>query len=79
MPNLAAIRIRRTLSMAEPDSKRRSRRTRLPILPPPVPERGMRAAVALGAGGRGEEDSIYTLRGYKAWAARVKAAWDSEA
>jgi hypothetical protein len=26
----------------------------------------------------GEEDSIYTLRGYKAWAAKVKAAWDAE-
>ncbi len=28
--------------------------------------------------GVGEDDSIYTLRGYKAWAARVKAAWDAE-
>lgn len=64
--------------MAGPDSKRRTRRTRLPILPPPVPEGGMRSAVALGNGSR-DEESIYTLRGYKAWAARVKAAWDSEA
>jgi hypothetical protein len=25
-----------------------------------------------------KEESIYTLRGYKAWAARVKADWDGE-
>ncbi len=64
--------------MAGPDSKRRPRRTRLPILPPPLPEHAAgRGAVGLRAG-VGGEDSIYTLRGYKAWAARVKAAWDAE-
>lgn len=64
--------------MAGPDRKRRPSRSRLPILPPQVAGR----AVARGPGGLrpggGEEDSIYTLRGYKAWAARVKAAWDAE-
>lgn len=64
--------------MAGTDSKRRTRRSRLPILPPPVPERARRGPLALSAEDS-EEDSIYTLRGYKAWAARVKAAWDSEA
>jgi hypothetical protein len=63
--------------MAGTDSKPRSRRSRLPALPPPLPERGGRGTLALRPGGS-EEDSIYTLRGYKAWAARVKAAWDSE-
>jgi hypothetical protein len=50
----------------------------LPILPPPLSEHAAgRGAVGLRAGAGGE-DSIYTLRGYKAWAARVKAAWDAE-
>jgi hypothetical protein len=63
--------------MAGTDSKRRTRRTRLPILPPPLPEHSGRGTLALRPGAS-EEDSIYTLRGYKAWAARVKAAWDAE-
>jgi hypothetical protein len=63
--------------MAGPERKRRPHRTRLPILPPPLPEHTAgRRAVGLRAGGG--EESIYTLRGYKAWAARVKAAWDAE-
>jgi hypothetical protein len=60
------------------DRKRQPRRSRLPILPPEVAGR----AVGPGPAGlrppAGEEDSIYTLRGYKAWAAKVKAAWDAE-
>lgn len=63
--------------MAGPERKRDQRRTRLPILPPPAAGRGRPGT--LGARpGAGDEDSIYTLRGYKAWAARVKAAWDAE-
>jgi hypothetical protein len=61
--------------MAGPDRKRSTRRSRLPILPPPVS--GRLAASGLRGGAR-DEESIYTLRGYKAWAARVKAAWDAE-
>jgi hypothetical protein len=64
--------------MAGPERKRRPRRSRLPILPPPAPDPAAgRAGVGLQPG-PGERDSIYTLRGYKAWAARVKAAWDAE-
>jgi len=64
--------------MAGPERKRPSTRTRLPILPPPVAGRAVRhRAVGMG-GAPGDDDSIYTLRGYKAWAARVKAAWDAE-
>jgi hypothetical protein len=64
--------------MSGPERKRRSRRSRLPILPPPLPEHlAGRGAVGMRPGA-GSEDSIYTLRGYKAWAARVKAAWDAE-
>lgn len=63
--------------MAGPERKRRPRRTRLPILPPPPDHSAGRGAVGLRAGA-GSEESIYTLRGYKAWAARVKAAWDAE-
>jgi hypothetical protein len=64
--------------MPVPDTKRRPRRRRLPSRPE---QAAGRAAVAGPASLRpvaGEEDSIYTLRGYKAWAARVKAAWDAE-
>lgn len=63
--------------MAGPPRKRQLSKTRLPTLPPGLPGRvpprrpGPR-------GGALEEDSIYTLHGYKAWAARVKAAWDAE-
>jgi hypothetical protein len=62
--------------MPIPDRKRLPRRSRLPSLLPEVAGRaagpsGLRPAA-------GEEESIYTLRGYKAWAARVKAAWDDE-
>ncbi len=64
--------------MAGSERKRRPPRARLPSLPLPAPGRGTgRAPVSLTAGA-GAEDSIYTLRGYKAWAARVKAAWDAE-
>ena len=63
--------------MAGPERKRDQRRTRLPILPPPVAGRGRPGALGTRPGA-GDEDSIYTLRGYKAWAARVKAAWDAE-
>lgn len=64
--------------MAGPERKRRPHRTRLPILPPLLPEHAAgHRAVGQRPGGGGE-DSIYTLRGYKAWAARVKAAWDAE-
>lgn len=64
--------------MPETDTKRRPRRSRLPSRPEQV------AGCAAGSGPAGlrpvagEEDSIYTLRGYKTWAARVKAAWDAE-
>lgn len=64
--------------MAGPQRKRPSGRTRLPILPPPLLGRAPRQAPVGLRLGPGEEDSIYTLRGYKAWAARVKAAWDAE-
>lgn len=64
--------------MAGPERKRRLRRTRLPILPPPVAGRAAGVPPVALLSGVGEEDSIYTLRGYKAWAARVKAAWDAE-
>jgi hypothetical protein len=64
--------------MAGPERKRPSRRTRLPILPPPVAGRAARQGTVGLRLGPGDEDSIYTLRGYKAWAARVKAAWDAE-
>jgi len=64
--------------MAGPERKRRPPRSRLPILPPPAPDRSAGSAAAGLRAGVGEEDSIYTLRGYKAWAARVKAAWDAE-
>lgn len=64
--------------MAGPERKRPSRRTRLPILPPPLSGRAVgQGSVGLRLG-PGDEESIYTLRGYKAWAARVKAAWDAE-
>jgi hypothetical protein len=50
----------------------------LPILLPPVSDRlAARGSPALRPG-PADEESIYTLRGYKAWAARVKAAWDAE-
>jgi hypothetical protein len=64
--------------MAGSERKRPTRRTRLPIPPPPVTGR-VGGLGPLGARPvREVEDSIYTLRGYKAWAARVKAAWDAE-
>jgi hypothetical protein len=64
--------------MAGPERKRPARRTRLPILPPPPAGRASGLGV-LGTRPPPEvEDSIYTLRGYKAWAAKVKAAWDAE-
>ena len=64
--------------MAGPERKRRPRRSRLPILPPPLPEHiAGRGTVSLHGNDLGG-DSIYTLRGYTAWAARVKAAWDTE-
>jgi hypothetical protein len=64
--------------MAGPERKRSQRRTRLPILPPPLAGNVRRAGTAGLRLSPGDEDSIYTLRGYKAWAARVKAAWDAE-
>jgi hypothetical protein len=64
--------------MAGTDRERRSRRTRLPIMPMPRTEHpAVRRVAALPRPGA-PDDSIYTLRGYKAWAARVKAAWDAE-
>lgn len=60
------------------ERKRRPPRARLPNLPPlPAGQGAGRVPVGLPPGA-GNEDSIYTLRGYKAWAARVKAAWDAE-
>lgn len=64
--------------MAGPERKRSQRRTRLPILPPPLAGKVGRPGAAGLRLSPGDEDSIYTLRGYKAWAARVKAAWDAE-
>lgn len=63
--------------MAGPERKRPARRNRLPILPAPVagPLAGRLPPARRPAG---DDESIYTLRGYKAWAARVKAAWDAE-
>jgi hypothetical protein len=64
--------------MAGTDREGRSRRSRLPIMPMPRAEHpAARRAAALTRAGA-SDDSIYTLRGYKAWAARVKAAWDAE-
>jgi len=64
--------------MAESPRKRTSPKNRLPLASTTVPG----AAGRIGHLGRRppvlEDDSIYTLRGYKAWAARVKAAWDAE-
>ncbi len=63
--------------MAGEENKRSSRKNRLPILPPVAGRRVVpRRRIVTPESAR--EESIYTLRGYKAWAARVKAAWDSE-
>lgn len=64
--------------MAGSERKSPPRRTRLPILPPPATGRPGLAGLSGLRSAKGDEDSIYTLRGYKAWAARVKAAWDAE-
>jgi hypothetical protein len=64
--------------MAGPERKRPTRKSRLPILPPAMAGHTPRQGSAGLRLGPGEVDSIYTLRGYKAWAARVKAAWDAE-
>lgn len=64
--------------MAGPERKRTQRRSRLPILPPPATGRPGLGGLPGLRSTAGDEDSIYTLRGYKAWAARVKAAWDAE-
>lgn len=64
--------------MAETPRKRQPSKNRLPV----TAAAGRGAASRIGHLGRRppmlEDDSIYTLRGYKAWAARVKAAWDAE-
>ena len=64
--------------MAETTRKRQPPKNRLPLTAAAAPG----AASRIGHLGRRppvlEDDSIYTLRGYKAWAARVKAAWDAE-
>ena len=64
--------------MAGPERKRNLAKSRLPTLPPGLPGRPSGRGAAGVRPGATEEDSIYTLRGYKAWAARVKAAWDAE-
>lgn len=64
--------------MPFPDTKRRPRRSRLPSQPEQVAGRAVGTGPVSLRPVAGEEDSIYTLRGYKAWAARVKAAWDAE-
>lgn len=64
--------------MAGPERKRTSRRNRLPTLLPAAERRPVIPRPSGIAPRLGEEESIYTLRGYKAWAARVKAAWDQE-
>lgn len=64
--------------MAGPTRKRQGPKKRLPVAAAGMP--GVTARLA-PLGRRPpvlEEESIYTLRGYKAWAARVKAAWDAE-
>ena len=61
--------------MAGEESKRGSRRNRLPILPPVAGRHiGQRPRIVTPESAK--EESIYTVRGYKAWAARVKASWD---
>lgn len=63
--------------MAGEESKSGSKRARLPILPPAASRRmGPRPRIVTPQSAK--EESIYTLKGYKAWAARVKAAWDGE-
>jgi hypothetical protein len=64
--------------MAGPERKRNLAKSRLPHLPPGVPGRAVGRGPIGVRPGAADEDSIYTLRGYKAWAARVKAAWDAE-
>lgn len=64
--------------MAGPERKRPTPKSRLPGLPPGLPGRAAPRGPIGVRHGTLEEDSIYTLRGYKAWAARVKAAWDAE-
>lgn len=64
--------------MAGPERKRISRRNRLPTLLPPAERRPGIPRPSGIAPRVGDDESIYSLRGYKAWAARVKAAWDEE-
>ena len=63
--------------MAGEQNKRGSRRNRLPILPAAAGRR-VTPRPRIVTPESAKEESIYTLRGYKAWAARVKADWDAE-
>jgi hypothetical protein len=65
--------------MAGPPRKRQLSKSRLPLAATGMPAvAGRLGPIARRPPPVPEEDSIYTLRGYKAWAARVKAAWDAE-
>jgi hypothetical protein len=64
--------------MSGPERKRQGPKARLPILPPGLPGRPVSRATRRLPPPELDDNSIYSLRGYKAWAARVKAAWDSE-
>lgn len=64
--------------MAGPPRKRPLSKSRLPLVATGMPGVAARLGPIARRPPLPEEDSIYTLRGYKAWAARVKAAWDAE-
>ena len=64
--------------MAGPPRKRQLSKSRLPLAAAGMPGLAARLGPIARRPPVAEEDSIYTLRGYKAWAARVKAAWDAE-
>mgnify|MGYP001086839264 CR=1 FL=1 len=64
--------------MAGSTRKRQAPKKRLPPAAPGMPGVSARLAPVGRRPPVLEDDSIYTLRGYKAWAARVTAAWDAE-